>query len=69
MRIRTRSRNVAPRSARSFRSAADFAGADAGLREIFVAMSRADDERDFDQAFEMLVVSLSENTARYLQTS
>lgn len=51
------------------RSAADFAGADAGLREIFVAMSRADDERDFDQAFEMLVVSLSENTARYLQTS
>jgi hypothetical protein len=49
------------------RSAADFAGADYGLRDIFVAMSSADDEKHFNEAFERLVASLSENTARYLQ--
>jgi hypothetical protein len=50
------------------RSAADFEGADAGLRAVFVAMSQADDETAFDAAFETLVSSLSENTARYLQS-
>jgi hypothetical protein len=51
------------------RSAADFAGADYGLRDIFVAMSKADDEKDFDQAFETLVEALSENATRYLQSA
>jgi hypothetical protein len=51
------------------RSAADFAGADHGLRDIFLAMSKADDEKGFNEAFERLAASLSENTARYLQTT
>jgi hypothetical protein len=50
------------------RSASDFAGADHGLRAIFVAMSKADDENDFNQCFESLVEALSENTTLYLQT-
>ena len=49
--------------------AADFAGADYGLRGIFLAMSQADDEKEFDRAFNTLVASLSENTVRYLQTA
>jgi len=49
------------------RSAADFEGADAGLRAIFLTMSKADDETAFDAAFDTLVCSLSENTTRYLQ--
>jgi hypothetical protein len=48
-------------------SAADFAGADYGLRGIFLAMSEADDEGSFNDAFDTLVSSLSENTTRYLQ--
>ena len=51
------------------RLAADFGGADSGLQAIFVAMTEADDEKAFDEAFDMLVISLSENTARYLQTA
>jgi hypothetical protein len=51
------------------RAAADFAGTDYGLREIFQTMSRADNESDFNQAFNTLANSLSENTARYLQTA
>ena len=51
------------------RSAADFAGADRGLQAIFIAMSEADDERTFNEAFDKLTASLSENTARYLQTA
>ena len=51
------------------RSAADFAGADYGLRDIFLVMSKADDEKGFDEAFERLVASLSENSTRYLQTT
>ena len=51
------------------RSAADFAGADYGLRSIFLAMSKADDENAFNESFEPLVEALSENTARYLQTA
>jgi hypothetical protein len=51
------------------RSAADFSGADSGLRAIFLAMSEADNETTFNEAFDTLVVSLSENTARYLQTA
>jgi hypothetical protein len=51
------------------RSAADFAGADYGLRDIFLAMSRAEDEKEFDDAFVTLAASLSENTARFLQSA
>ncbi len=51
------------------RSAADFGGADRGLQAIFIAMSEADDETAFNKAFDKMVVSLSENTARYLQTA
>ena len=51
------------------RAAADFAGADIGLRSIFVAMSEADDEPEFNRAFDTLVNSLSENTSRYLQSA
>ena len=32
-------------------------------------MSEADDETAFNKAFDKMVVSLSENTARYLQTA
>lgn len=51
------------------RSAADFEGTDAGLRAIFLTMSQAETELEFDQAFNSLVASLSENTARYLQSA
>ena len=51
------------------RSAADFAGADYGLRSIFLAMSETDNEKEFDESFETLVEALSRNTARYLQTA
>jgi hypothetical protein len=51
------------------RSAADFAGADYGLQGIFLAMSEASDEHHFNEAFGVLVASLSENTARYLQSA
>jgi hypothetical protein len=51
------------------RTAADFAGADYGLRCIFLAMSEADDEAAFDEAFDTLAASLSENTARYLHST
>ncbi len=51
------------------RAAADFAGADYGLRDIFLVMSEADDEATFDRAFNTLAASLSENTAHYLQTA
>jgi hypothetical protein len=51
------------------RSASDFAGADQGLQALFLAMSEADDEKAFNQAFGTLVASLSENTTRYLQTT
>ncbi len=50
------------------RSAADFGSADYGLRSIFLAMSEANNEKDFDEAFETLVTSLSESTVRYLQS-
>jgi hypothetical protein len=50
------------------RSAADFAGVDQGLRSIFLAMSSACDEAEFDEAFDELTASLSETTSRYLQT-
>lgn len=51
------------------RSAADFAGADRGLQALFLVMSEADGEKEFSQAFDTLVASLSENTTRYLQTA
>jgi hypothetical protein len=50
------------------RSAADFAGVDRGLQALFLSMSEADDEITFDAAFDALAISLSESTARYLQT-
>jgi hypothetical protein len=51
------------------RSAADFAGADYGLQALFLTMSEADDENEFNQAFDTLVASLSESTTRYLQSA
>jgi hypothetical protein len=51
------------------RSAADFAGADYGLRAIFQTMCAADDEKEFDQAYDTLVASLNESTRRALQSA
>jgi hypothetical protein len=51
------------------RLAADFDGTDSGLRSIFLAMSQAENELEFDQKFNSLVESLSENSARYLQST
>ena len=51
------------------RSAADFAGADRGLKALFLAMSEANNEETFDAAFDTLTASLSENTTRLLQTA
>ena len=51
------------------RSAADFAGADYGLRDIFRVMSEADDEHTFNEAFDTLATSLSKNTAQFLQSA
>ena len=50
-------------------SAADFAGADHGLRAMFQHMCDAHDEKEFDAAFDRLAASLSENTACYLQSA
>jgi hypothetical protein len=36
---------------------------------MFQAMCSAHDEREFDEAYEKLVISLSENTARFLQSA
>ena len=49
-------------------SAADFAGADYGLRAMFQQMCAAHDEKEFEEAFDSLAASLSENTTRYLQS-
>ena len=51
------------------RSAADFAGADYGLRSLFLAMCEADNEQDFDHAYDKLATSLSENTQQYLHNA
>ena len=64
-----RSRSGGPRLSRSWSSAADFAGADYGLRAMFQHMCAAHDEREFDEAFDKLVASLSESTTRYLQSA
>ena len=50
------------------RSAADFAGADRGLRAIFQTMCTVSDEAEFDIAFDEMSASLAENTSRYLQS-
>ena len=50
-------------------SSADFAGADSRLRSLFEAMYAAHDEREFDEAFDRLLISLSENPAHYLQAA
>ena len=62
------SRSIA-RGGRLVRSAAGFPGCGPGLREMLLAMSEADDEKGFNEAFESLFASLSETTARYLQTT
>jgi hypothetical protein len=49
-------------------SAADFAGADRGLRAIFQTMCAASDETEFEAAFDVVTASLAENTSRYLQS-
>jgi hypothetical protein len=49
-------------------SAADFGGADRGLRAIFQTMCAASDETEFDVAFDTMTASLAENTSRYLQS-
>jgi hypothetical protein len=51
------------------RSAADFAGADYGLRAIFDRMCASETELEFDEAYDTLAASLSEATLRSLQTS
>ena len=51
------------------KSAADFAGADYGLRTLFQAMCDADNENDFDNAYDKLASSLSEHTQHYLHTA
>ena len=40
-----------------------------GLRAMFQQMCAAHDEREFDEAFDQLVTSLSESTTRYLQSA
>jgi hypothetical protein len=50
------------------RSAADFSGAEYGLRAMFQHMCDAHDENEFDAAFDALAASLSENATRYLQS-
>ena len=49
-------------------SAADFSGAEYGLRAMFEHMCDANDEKEFDAAFDALTASLSENATRYLQS-
>ena len=51
------------------RSAADFAGADHGLRAIFDRMCASETEPEFDEAYDTFAASLSEATMRSLQTS
>ena len=50
------------------KSAADFAGADYGLRSLFQSMCDAENENEFDKAYDQLATSLSENTQHYLHT-
>jgi hypothetical protein len=50
-------------------SAADFAGADYGLRSLFLAMCDAGNEKDLDEAYDKLASSLSENTRQYLHSA
>jgi hypothetical protein len=51
------------------RSAADFAGADYGLRSIFEQMCATEDEKEFEKAFKSFVTSMSESTAQFLQNT
>ena len=51
------------------RSAADFSGAEQGLRAMFQHICDAHDEKEFDAAFDALATSLSENATRYLQSA
>ncbi len=49
------------------RSAADFSGADYGLRSIFEQLCTTEDEKEFEKAFKSFVASMSESTAQVLQ--
>ena len=51
------------------KSAADFAGADYGLRSIFERLCACETEPEFDEAYDMLAESLNETTLRSLQTA
>jgi hypothetical protein len=51
------------------RSATDFAGADYGLRSIFERLCTTDNEKEFEETFKNFVTSMSENTARFLQST
>lgn len=51
------------------RSATDFAGADYGLRSIFERLCTTEDEKEFEETFKSLVASMSESTARFLQST
>ena len=50
------------------RSATDVAGADQGLRSIFLTMCTAGDEPAFNEAFDELINRINETTSQYLQT-
>ena len=49
------------------REAADFAGVDYGLHAMFETMCRARNEAEFDQAYDQLIVTMSQNTSLVLQ--
>jgi hypothetical protein len=50
-------------------SAADFSGADYELRDLFRAVCEADNETDFDAAYDRLASSLSKSTLQVLHTA
>jgi hypothetical protein len=51
------------------RSAADFSGAELGLRAMFQHICDAHDENEFDAAFDVLAASLSESATSYFQSA
>ena len=50
-------------------SAVDSDGADYRLRSMFESMYAAHDEREFDESFDRLLISLSENPAHHLHAA
>jgi hypothetical protein len=51
------------------KTAADFAGADYGLRSIFQRLCSCETELEFDDTYDQLAESLNETTLRSLQTA